>query len=147
MQTRNLALLAALVVAGVGTASFTPPASAAVGFSISVGTRPPPLRYEVVPAPRAGYAWAPGYWRWGGSRYIWVGGRWHPRRAGYVYYGPRWVNSGGRWVYHREYWGHDPHWRHDNGRHRGWYQHGRYHGRDRDDRHHGDHDHGDHDHH
>ena len=62
MQTRKLALLAALAIAGGAAATFTPPASAQVSFSLSVGTPPPPMRYEVVPAPRPGYVWAPGYW-------------------------------------------------------------------------------------
>lgn len=134
MQPRKLALLAALALAGGSVVGFAPQASAAVGFSISVGTPPPPLRYEVVPAPRPGYVWAPGYWRWGGQRYIWVGGRWNPARAGYVYYGPRWTHAGGRWVYHDRYWGRDPHWHHDNGRHRGWdHDRGHGHGHDHDD--------------
>ncbi|MGN6729318.1 MAG: hypothetical protein ACTHJG_05735 [Rhodanobacteraceae bacterium] len=127
--------------------SVTPPASAQASFSITVGTPPPPLRYEAVPAPRVGYVWAPGYWNWNGYRYVWVGGTWHHSRPGYVYYGPRWVHSGGRWVYHDRYWGHDPHWRgrHDNGRHRGWDHdrgHDRRHGYDRDHDHDHDRDHG-----
>src|SRR6185437_3696176 len=139
VQTRNLALLAALVMAGGAAVSVTPPASAAVGFSISVNTPPPPPRYERVPGPRAGYIWAPGYWRWGGHRYVWIGGTWYPRRDGYVYYGPRWVQSDGHWVYHDRYCGRDPrcHGHYDNGRHRGW-DHDRGHDHDHDyDRGHG----------
>ncbi|WP_432377347.1 YXWGXW repeat-containing protein [Duganella sp. P38] len=37
---------------------------------------PPPPRYERIPAPRAGYIWAPGYWDWRGNRHEWVGGSW-----------------------------------------------------------------------
>ena len=55
MQPRNLALLAALAIAGGATLAITPPASAQVSIGISVGTPPPPMRYEMVPAPRPGY--------------------------------------------------------------------------------------------
>ncbi|ODU92707.1 MAG: hypothetical protein BGP23_15140 [Lysobacterales bacterium 66-474] len=131
MQPRNLALLAALAIAGGATLAITPPASAQVSIGISVGTPPPPMRYEMVPAPRPGYVWAPGYWNWGGSGYVWVGGNWYRDRPGYVYYQPRWERDGDHWRMRRAYWGRDEHWRgrHDNGRHRGWYKH------------HGDHDH------
>lgn len=122
MHTRKLALLAALALAGGVTAAFAPPASAQVSFSLSVGTPPPPLRYEVVPAPRPGYVWAPGYWNWAGGRYVWIGGTWHRARPGYVYYQPRWERDGDHWRMRRAHWDRDPHWRgrHDRGRHNGW---------------------------
>lgn len=140
MHSRNLALLAALTL-GVGTAiGFAPTASAQVSIGISIGTPPPPVRYEVVPPPRAGYVWAPGYWNWGGSSYVWVGGTWHRDRPGYVYYRPRWERDGDHWRMRRAYWGRDSHYRghHDNGRHNGWHK----------DRGHSKHDrHGHHGHH
>ena len=139
MQTRKLALLAALAIAGGAATAFTPAAFAQVSFSLSVGTPPPPMRYEVVPAPRPGYVWAPGYWNWSGAQYVWIGGTWHRDRPGYVYYQPRWERDGDHWRMRRAYWGEDSHYHHDNGRHNGWYKH---HG----DHDHGDHDHGDHDH-
>jgi hypothetical protein len=116
MHTRNIALLAALALTAGTLTAFAPAASAQVSIGISVGTPPPPLRYEVVPPPRVGYVWAPGYWDWGGASYVWVTGAWHRDRPGYVYYQPRWVNERGRWVQRRAYWGHD------NGRHNGWYK-------------------------
>lgn len=150
MQPRKLALIAALAFAGGAAAGFAPQAPAQVSFSLSVGTPPPPLRYEAVPAPRPGYVWAPGYWNWSGSRYVWIGGRWHHDRPGYVYVRPRWEHHDGRWVMRRAHWTRSSHWRghHDNGRHRGWYKHGDH---DHDHGGHGhhwghDHDHGDHDH-
>lgn len=141
MSSHKLVLPVLLALVTTGAVTAAPPASAHVDVSINIGVplvAPPPLRFEAVPAPRVGFVWAPGYWNWSGGRYIWIGGVWHPARPGYVYYGPRWVNEHGRWVQHRSYWGNDPHWRHDNGRHRGWYK-------DRGD--HGDHgDHGQHGH-
>ena len=65
---------------------------------------PPAVRYEVVPAPRHGYVWAPGYWDWRGSRHVWIRGHWVRERPGYVYYAPRWHQDNGRWRFERERW-------------------------------------------
>lgn len=43
---------------------------------IEVNVRPPEPRVVVVPAPRRGYVWAPGFWRWNGRAHVWVEGRW-----------------------------------------------------------------------
>ncbi|MGH8111048.1 MAG: YXWGXW repeat-containing protein [Rhodanobacteraceae bacterium] len=115
MQTSRLALLIALACAGGAAVSVTPPASAQVGLSITVGTRPPPPRFERMPPPRPGYIWARGYWRWQHHRYVWVRGTWYRARPGYVYAPPRWVHRGNRWVYHASQWRRDPHWHHDHG--------------------------------
>jgi len=37
---------------------------------------PPPMRVEVVPVARPGYAWENGHWRWAGRGYAWVPGHW-----------------------------------------------------------------------
>ena len=63
MLKRKL-LLAALAVSSIALAPI--PASAAVGIYVDVA--PPAPRYEVVPAPRAGYVWAPGYYDWRNGR-------------------------------------------------------------------------------
>lgn len=107
--TRTLAAVAALGLA-VGAASYTPPVAAREYVSVTVGTRPPPPRFERVPPPRAGYVWAPGYWNWAGSRYVWVGGRWHGARPGYVYRPPVWHPYGRGWRIERETWHRDPRW-------------------------------------
>ncbi len=58
--------LAAALALGVGAlAGLHPtPAQAAVGIDIDVA--PPAPRVIVTPGPRAGFVWAPGYWRWNG---------------------------------------------------------------------------------
>ncbi|CAB3763527.1 MULTISPECIES: OmpA family protein [Burkholderia] len=38
---------------------------------------PPAPVYEAAPAPRAGHAWAHGYWGWQYGRYVWVPGHWN----------------------------------------------------------------------
>jgi WXXGXW repeat (2 copies) len=78
--------------------------SAAVGIDITVA--PPAPRVEVVPAPRPGYVWAPGYWEWRQGAHVWVGGRWMGARPGY-----RWVPD--RWEQHGDHWHHaQGHWEH-----------------------------------
>ena len=65
----NRTLLTALAAAAVSTSALVAPAlvtpAAAQGnLNIQIGTAPPAPVYEVVPAPRAGYVWAPGYHRY-----------------------------------------------------------------------------------
>ena len=96
-------LLAAVVAASRGTIA-APSLAAQVGVSINIA--PPEPRFEVVPAPRQGYQWTPGYWNWNHSntRHHWVAGSWMPSRSGYYYAEPRWVEREGRWEQQRGAW-------------------------------------------
>ncbi|MEQ1515536.1 MAG: YXWGXW repeat-containing protein, partial [Usitatibacteraceae bacterium] len=76
-----------------------------VGISINVP--PPPARYEVVPAPRRGYVWVPGYWDWRGRRHVWVNGVWARERRGYVYRPHTWEQRGNGWYLNRGNWDRD----------------------------------------
>jgi hypothetical protein len=101
-----------------------------VYMGVDIGNPPPPPLVEVVPAPRVGYVWAPGYWAWDGHRHVWVAGRWVSGRPGYVYVPAGWEQRGNHWHYEPEHWAdhrHDDHHR----------------GEGHDDRHHHDerHDH------
>jgi hypothetical protein len=91
-------LMAAAVAATLG--SITAPVAAAVYVKVA----PPEPRSEVVPAPRRGYTWAPGYWDWRGNRHVWVAGHWVKERRGYAYHEPRWVERDGRWMQERRGW-------------------------------------------
>ena len=105
-------------------AAFAPAAMAQVNINIGIGTPPPAPIYEAVPAPRAGYVWAPGYWDWDDHyrKHAWKKGHWAAARPGYVYESPRWVRASNGWVMQPERWNHGP-------------DYDRYHGRDdRDDR-------------
>ena len=62
---------------------------------------PPAPRYEVVPAPRAGYVWQPGYWDWRGDRHYWRKGYWVRERPGYYWHPSRWEQRDGRWYMER----------------------------------------------
>jgi hypothetical protein len=102
--TRKLALLAALGIAGAGTA-YTPTAAAGVAVDIGIDVAPPAPQYEVIPPPRAGFVWAPGYWSWEGQRHVWVRGDWMAVRPGYVYHQARWERHHDGWHLHEGYWG------------------------------------------
>ena len=71
---------------------------------IIVREAPPPSRVEVVPAPRRGYEWAPGYWNWQGRHHVWHAGTWVRARPGYVYSSPTWVEHDGRWQFRQSQW-------------------------------------------
>lgn len=105
MLMRNLALSAAIAVAGTG-AAFAPPASArvVVGVAIAAPVYAPPAPMVERIAVRPGYVWIRGYWRWGGARYVWVGGYWTHPRPGYRWYPPRWVGCGHAWCFRGGRW-------------------------------------------
>jgi hypothetical protein len=103
--TSKLALLAVLGIASAG-AIYAPTAAAGVSVAVGINVAPPAPQYEVVPPPRAGFVWAPGYWRWDGGRHVWVNGYWVPARPGYVYHQARWEHAHDGWRLHDGYWGH-----------------------------------------
>jgi hypothetical protein len=82
------------------------PASAQVSAGFYVDLAPPPPRVEVVPAPRAGFVWAPGFWRWDESRraHVWVEGRFIEEHPGYRWRADRWVPRERRYYYEPGYW-------------------------------------------
>ncbi len=99
MLLRRMVLWTTLAV----VAALAPIAShAAVAVDIQVA--PPPPRVVVVPPPRAGYVWAPGYWRWNGHRHVWVDGRWVHERHGWRWVPDQWVAVGPRWHYAPGHW-------------------------------------------
>ncbi|WP_211452287.1 YXWGXW repeat-containing protein [Collimonas antrihumi] len=97
-------LCAAALIAVSVTAFMPTQAMAQIGVNITIGTPPPPPRYEVVPAPRVGYIWAPGYWNWDGRRHVWAGGHWEMARNGYLYDRPEWRQGGNGWELRRGGW-------------------------------------------
>jgi len=99
-MTNHRKLLLAALAAGSITCAV--PAFAAVDVFVDVA--PPAPRYEVVPAPRAGHVWIPGYWDWRGNRYVWVRGHWERERHGYYWHPNRWVERDGRWMLERGRW-------------------------------------------
>lgn len=91
-------VLAATVAASLGGVAL--PASAVVYVQIA----PPAPQVEVVPAPRRGYVWVPGYWDWRRNHHVWVAGSWVRERPGYAYHAPQWQERNGRWYMERGRW-------------------------------------------
>ena len=90
------------VVLAIAAAGMPITAHAAKVIVIDVG--PPPARVEAVPAPRAGYVWAPGYWRWDHGHHVWVKGYWVRERHGYHWVPSHWDERGKRWHFEAGHW-------------------------------------------
>lgn len=97
-------LLATMVAASLGVGAIVVPAMAEAR-DVIIRVAPPAPREEVVPAPRRGYLWTPGYWDWRGHRHVWVAGTYVRERRGYRYESPRWTERNGGWVIQRGHWG------------------------------------------
>lgn len=66
---------------------------------------PPPHAEEFRMAPRPGFVWIGGYWRWQGRDYIWIPGRWaHPPRRGAAWVPGNWEHRHNRYIWHEGYW-------------------------------------------
>jgi hypothetical protein len=102
MNARKI-VLAALIAAPL----FAAQAAHAQSFDIRIGTPPPPPRVVVVPAPRPGFVWAPGYWFWNGRRHVWHEGTWVRERRGYHYVAPEWRPDGDHYGFRRGHWERD----------------------------------------
>src|SRR6201999_4270763 len=93
--------ITALAAAAISTPALIAPAifqpAAAQELNISIGVPPPAPIYEAVPAPRAGFVWAPGFWGWEGGRHVWHGGSWMAERPGYHWAPDHWVQEHGGW--------------------------------------------------
>src|SRR5258705_8676689 len=77
---RGVEMLNRKWVMGAIVASALGAIPAVASAAIYVDIAPPEARYEVVPAPRAGYVWAPGYYNYRNGRYVWTGGHWERER-------------------------------------------------------------------
>ena len=89
----------ALLLASSATALSLPAAA-----EIYVNIAPPAPRYEVVPAPRSGYVWVPGYWDWRGNHHVWAKGHWERERHGQRYVAGEWHEYNGRYGLTRGHW-------------------------------------------
>jgi hypothetical protein len=104
------ALRPLLLAAGFAVVStcmvYTSDAEARVVVDVGIGVPPPLPRPLPPPPPRAGYAWAPGFWRWDAPRHrhVWVDGHWERVRAGYAYRPAHWVQRGPDWRFVPGHW-------------------------------------------
>jgi hypothetical protein len=93
-----------LIASLVATSFAGVPMISAAQRAVIITQAPPPPRQEVVPAPRRGYEWAPGFWAWRGGRHAWVAGHWVRERRGSHWVGDRWVERNGRWEMNSGHW-------------------------------------------
>jgi len=101
MRIKVKALIATLIVAASAIAL---PAVSMAGVLIDVDIAPPVARVEVMPPPRIGYVWAPGFWEWRDGAHVWVGGHWIGERRGYHWVSDHWDQVGPRWHHTRGHW-------------------------------------------
>jgi hypothetical protein len=104
MTNRKL-ILGSLIAAIITGASLDAAARTNVDFYVNVA--PPPPRYEVVPAPRVGFVWVPGFWDWRYNRRHWVPGHYVRHRPGYYYHPASWAYRGDRYYFSRAGWRND----------------------------------------
>ena len=97
--TPALALPALAAAMFLGTAS---PAFSAIGIDIQIA--PPTPRVIEVPPPRAGFVWAPGYWRWDGHQHVWVDGRFMKERHGQHWVPEHWDERHGHYHFEPGHW-------------------------------------------
>ena len=88
-------VLGSLVAAALGSLAL--PAVARTNLDFYVNIAPPPVYHEVIPAPRVGMVWVPGYWDWRYGRHYWVAGHWVRPRPGYYHEPVRWHYRDGRY--------------------------------------------------
>jgi hypothetical protein len=87
---------AVAVLAAASAGAFVPMAANAQTYTI-VRVAPPAPVQEVVPAPRQGWVWAPGYYDYRGNQYVWVEGHWMRERHGQQWREARWVETPNGW--------------------------------------------------
>jgi WXXGXW repeat (2 copies) len=78
------------------------PAFSGVGIDIEIA--PPAPRVVVVPPPRPGFVWAPGYYRWDGHRHVWVDGHFIRERRGSHWVPEHWDEHHGRYHFEPGHW-------------------------------------------
>jgi len=101
-------LFAAVTAASLWTAL---PASAQIYIDVA----PPAPRYEVVPAPRAGFVWQPGYYEFRNHHHVWHNGYWVKERRGMYWHPSRWEQENGRYVFRHGSWDREKYVMHGNG--------------------------------
>ncbi|AXL49657.1 lipoprotein [Paraburkholderia caffeinilytica] len=103
-STRPARLLTSVLAAAITCVAALTAAPAFAQAVIVAPMAPPPPRVEVMPAPRAGYVWDQGRWRWDHGRYVWVPGHWRPVRVGYRWVPGHWVQRGPNWRWVEGHW-------------------------------------------
>ena len=102
---RSLSGLVLTAVAATMLIGSVAPACAGVGIDIVVA--PPAPRVVLVPAPRPGFVWAPGYYRWDGHAHVWVDGHFIRERRGSHWVAEHWDEHHGHYRFVPGHWDRD----------------------------------------
>jgi hypothetical protein len=105
-KSRAALIMVSALLALIASAAVPVIARDQIAVDVDIGRPPPAARVEAVPAPRAGYVWAPGYWLWDGHRHIWFKGHWEAERPGQHYVAARWIETPGGWHFVPAHWEH-----------------------------------------
>jgi len=94
LRTATLAAIAATIVLAL-------PVRLSAATRVYVRIAPPaPVVERVVAAPRMGYVWTPGFYRWSGREYVWVAGRYvAPPRPHVVWVPGHWTHEARGWFW------------------------------------------------
>jgi hypothetical protein len=101
---------AAISLPALAVPALVTPAAAQASLNVSIGVPPPAPIYEAVPVARPGYVWAPGFWRWEGTRHVWAPGHWMGERRGYHWVPDRWDHHGNGYHHEEGHWDRDARW-------------------------------------
>jgi hypothetical protein len=106
MWKRSIAVVAATCVASVSASGCYVGRHAGLGLLetaivaavIISAVQPPPPRVVIVPEPRPGYVWQPGYWTQSDGEWVWMDGQWIMERPAYRWIPTHWEQMpDGRW--------------------------------------------------
>lgn len=101
MVVRNRLLPVMLLL---GSVVLSVPKNSFAAVNIDIDIAPPAAQVEVVPPPRVGFVWAPGYWEWRGQRHFWVAGHWMAERRGFHWVPAHWEPRGPHWHFEPGHW-------------------------------------------
>ena len=99
-----MSIRTAMFCAVLGVSAAAVPLTSSARVYLDVNVAPPPPPEEVVPAPRVGYVWAPGYYDYDGHRHHWRHGHWIHEHHGHHWVADRWDEHEGRWHHERGHW-------------------------------------------
>jgi hypothetical protein len=100
-------ILFAVVMFALVMLTMPRPASAQIGFGVSITIGPPPLPVYSQPlCPAEGYIWVPGYWAYADGDYYWVPGTWvMAPEVGLLWTPGYWAWNGAGFIFNQGYWG------------------------------------------
>jgi hypothetical protein len=93
----SMSLKTAALSVALGLGAIVLPSIGSARVYLDVDIAPPAPRVEVVPAPRVGYVWAPGYWNYEGRHHVWVKGHYIRGHRGHHWVADSWEQRGNRW--------------------------------------------------